>query len=85
MPDDEDVRLMGLPTVTGELLPAVTPVGTGFTVTEVVAIAVHPALVTITWYVPIAANAADGMLGFWSVELNPFTPVHAKVQVERAI
>jgi hypothetical protein len=44
---DEEVKFMGLPTVTGELLPAVAPVGgvqlvgTGFTTTLVVAVAVQ--------------------------------------------
>ena len=47
-PVEEDVKFIVPPTNTGELLPAVAPVGTAFTVAEVVAIAVHPALVTTT-------------------------------------
>ena len=46
-PVEVDVRLIGLPTVTGELLPAIAPVGglqvvgTGLTTTLVVAIVVQ--------------------------------------------
>ena len=46
-PVDEDVKFIGLPTITGELLPAVAPVGglqtvgAGFTTTIVVAVAVQ--------------------------------------------
>ena len=46
-PVDEEVKFIGLPTVTGELLPAVAPVGglqtvgAGFTTTLVVAVAVQ--------------------------------------------
>ena len=61
----------------GELLLAVA-IGKAFTTTDVVAVAVQPlALVTLTWYVPLAKGVAEGILGFCNVELNEFAPVQA--------
>ena len=43
-----DVKLIVVPAQTGELLPAVNAAGVGFTITDVVPIAlVHPATVTV--------------------------------------
>jgi hypothetical protein len=67
---------MGLPSVTGELLLAVAPVGglqtvgAGFTTTLTVAVAVQvPDDVIVTVYVPVMATVAEAMVGFCAVEL----------------
>jgi hypothetical protein len=52
-------------------------VGSGFTVTFVVADAVQPAAeVTTTVYVPAAAAVTLLIDGFWLVLVNPFGPLH---------
>jgi len=40
---------------------------------------VQPLVVTMTEYVPASAAAALARVGFWSVEVKPFGPVHAYV------
>jgi hypothetical protein len=54
--------------------------GSAFTVTFVVPAAlVHPFVVTVTEYAPALPAATDGMLGFWTDEVNPPGPVHEYV------
>ena len=63
--------------ILGVLLLAVA-VGLALTVIEVVAVDVQPLrFVTVILYVPDAKILALAILGFWSVEANPFTPVQA--------
>src|SRR5690349_15080628 len=40
---------------------------------------VQPSTVMVTEYVPASAVVAFGRVGFWSVEVKPFGPVHAYV------
>src|ERR1035441_9907151 len=54
------------------------PVGKALTVTLVVPGAdVQPSTVTVTLYEPEAAVVVLVIVGFWSVEVNPFGPVQA--------
>ena len=71
------VRLSVDPAQIGELLDAVGAAGIGLTVTAVVAfVLVHPATVTFTEYVPVAAVVAAAILGFCVAEEKLFGPVH---------
>ncbi|MBI3509154.1 MAG: hypothetical protein HY064_00710, partial [Bacteroidetes bacterium] len=68
------------PAQIGELLDAVGGDGTGFTVTTVVAfVLVHPATVTFTEYVPVAATVAPAIEGFCDDDEKLFGPVHEYV------
>jgi hypothetical protein len=61
-------------------LEAVGVAGAGLTMTDVVPAAEgQPFTVTVTEYVPASAVVALGRVGFWSVEVKPFGPVHAYV------
>jgi hypothetical protein len=40
---------------------------------------VQPATVAVTLYVPEAESPADGMEGFWELDVNPLGPVHEYV------
>jgi len=76
VPPPLELRLSVVPLQTGLLLEAVA-VGSGFTVTGVVALAEHPfGFVTVTVYVPLAAVVTLGMLGFCADEVNEFGPDH---------
>ena len=73
------VNVLLLPTqiVAGEA-DAVT-VGLLTTATAVVAVLEHPAAVTVTVYVPVAANVAPVILGFCVLAVKVFGPAQAKV------
>ena len=79
------VRLSADPTHTGPLLDAVGVAGEELT-TRVVdpAALVHPLTVTVTLYVPAAANVTLAIVGFCNEEVKPFGPVHAYVAPETA-
>ena len=51
-------------------------VGVGFTVTEVVAVAVQPPTLTVTVYTPPIATVAPGLVGFCTAEEYPPGPLH---------
>jgi hypothetical protein len=63
----------------GPVFEAVGVAGDGLTMTVVLPAAeVQPLTVTVTEYVPALASVA-GSVGFWSVEVKPFGPVHEYV------
>ena len=66
------------PEQTAELLPAMGAEGSGVITTTVVpADPVHPAAeVAVTEYVPPLAATTDAMLGFCTVEVKLFGPLH---------
>jgi hypothetical protein len=49
--------------------------GNGFTVTDVVAVAVQVPNVTVTVYTPLIAVVEDAMVGFCEVEVNALGPL----------
>jgi hypothetical protein len=49
--------------------------GKGFTVTLVVAVAVHPNAVTVTVYTPPMAVVEDAIVGFCVVDVNALGPL----------
>jgi hypothetical protein len=62
------------------LLVAVGVPGVGLTATVVEPAAlVHPLTVSVTLYVPAAANVTLAIVGFCNAEVNPFGPVHEYV------
>jgi len=64
----------------GPPFDAVGVAGIGLTTTFVVPAAeVQPLTVIVTEYVPASAVVAFVRVGFWSVEVNPFGPVHEYV------
>ena len=71
------VLLLPTQIVAGEA-DAVT-VGLLTTTTAVVAVLEHPAAVTVTVYVPEAANVAPVILGFCVLAVKVFGPAHAKL------
>jgi high-affinity K+ transport system ATPase subunit B len=61
---------------TGELLETTGIPGVAFTAANVVlSTLVHPFTVTLIVYVPVAAVVAPAILGFCSVDVNPFGPL----------
>ena len=50
--------------------------GIAFITTVVVDVAVHPFIVTVKVYVPLAAVVGLAIIGFCEDELKPFGPVH---------
>jgi formaldehyde-activating enzyme involved in methanogenesis len=74
------VRLMVFPVHTGELDPGPGAAGVAFTTTATVpAEEVHPRIVTVTLYVPVAAVVALAIDGFCAEELKLFGPVQVYV------
>ena len=68
------------PSQYGPPFEAVGVAGIALTTTFVVPAAeVQPFTVTVTEYVPASASVAFGRVGFWSVEVKPFGPVHEYV------
>lgn len=62
----------------GELLPAVGATGIPLTVAETVpAEPVQLLTVAVTEYVPVAAVVAEGIMGFWEVDVKLLGPVQA--------
>jgi hypothetical protein len=73
-------RLIVFPVHTGVLLDADGVAGVALTTTAVVPAAeVHPFVVTVTLYVPVAAIVTEPMEGFCADELKLFGPVHEYV------
>jgi|Laugrefabdmm15sn_1035127.scaffolds.fasta_scaffold47091_1 hypothetical protein len=67
------VKVAGCPAHTVALVTVT--VGEGFTITVVVAEAMHPPMSTVTVYVPAAAAVTFGMVGFCKFDVNPLGPV----------
>ena len=53
--------------------------GKGFTVTEVVAVAVQEPSVTVTVYTPLIAGVEEAIAGFCVASVNPFGPLQLYV------
>jgi hypothetical protein len=69
-------RLRGVLTQIGLLLDATGVAGVSLiSTTTVPAALVQPFTVTDTAYEPESAIVAEGIVGFWEVEVNPFGPV----------
>jgi hypothetical protein len=73
-PVAEPERLSGLPTHTGELEPAETPVGGVLIVTDTVLVVVPQLLVADNVYVPVAAAVTAPIEGFCNAELKLLGP-----------
>ena len=81
-----DVKLIVVPAQTGELLPAVNATGVGFTITDVVPIAlVQPATVIVNEYVPAANADALAIVGFCNADEKAFGPVHEYIAPATAV
>lgn len=75
-----EVRLIALPSHTGELEPAVGAAGIGFTtITTVPAAEVQPSSVMVTPYVPASADVDTAIDGFCNDDEKLFGPVHVYV------
>ena len=73
------VKLISLPTQTGELLPAVGAMGVWLIATNVVPAELvgQPGTVAVTENVPAKAVETPARVGFWTVAVKLFGPVQA--------